>query len=418
MQLYNSLGRKLEPFNPQSPRVSIYVCGITPYDTTHLGHAFTYLTVDLLVRYLRYRGHDLLYVQNVTDIDDDILRKAVEVGEDWLALGNRWTRHFIDDMLALNALPPDHYPRATEMIPEIIEDVGRLLESGVAYLENGSVYFEIECWPDYGKLCCLPRERMLPVANERGNKADDPNKRHPLDFVLWQARVGDEPAWDSPWGWGRPGWHIECSTMATRLIGEVVDIHAGGSDLIYPHHESEIAQVEPLTPGSAYVRHWLHVAMVSYQGEKMSKSIGNLVMVRDLLKIWSPNALRLYLAGYHYRTPWSYEAARLGQSAAMAAKWQEAWSLRLPRRASEAQNGAETAFRTRMEDDLDAPGAIRVLDALADEVLTGAALQHPVFAQQQTLRRLAGVLGLIVDPPEEDGPLRGGWERHRQRFPA
>src|SRR6185503_16067162 len=207
MKLYNALTQSIETFAPQTELITIYVCGITPYDTTHLGHAFTYMAFDVLIRYLEHLNYQVRYAQNVTDIDDDILRKASEVGEDWQTLGNRWTVHFIEDMQTLNVRPPDHFPRATDVIPAIIEAVQKLLAAGVAYEAGGNVYFHIAAWPEYGKLSHIPREDMLAIANERGNKPDDPYKRHPLDFVLWQAQAPAEPAWNSPWGPGRPGWH-------------------------------------------------------------------------------------------------------------------------------------------------------------------------------------------------------------------
>lgn len=228
MQLYNVLTGEKETFTPRNNGVSVYVCGITPYDTTHLGHAFTYTSFDVLIRYLEYLGHQVTYVQNVTDIDDDILRKAREVGEDWREVGNRWTAHFIRDMKALNVRPPQHFPRATEAIDEMLAIIQTLLDGGYAYENGGNVYFHVDSWQAFGQLSKLPRGEMLPVANERGNHPDDPHKRDPLDFVLWQAQAPGEPAWDSPWGPGRPGWHIECSTMATDYLGETVDIHGGG----------------------------------------------------------------------------------------------------------------------------------------------------------------------------------------------
>ena len=247
MELYNTRTQRIEPFTPSGEVVTVYVCGITPYATTHLGHAFTYTTADILVRHLEYLGHQVNYVQNVTDIDDDVLRKAKEIGENWWELGNRWTRHFIEDMQSLNVRPPDHFPRATDFVPQIIKMVQGLLAAGIAYESGGNVYFHVADWPEFGKLSHIPHEEMLPVANERGNNPDDPYKRDPLDFVLWQAQAEGEPAWESPWGNGRPGWHIECSTMSTHFLGETIDIHSGGHDLLFPHHECETAQVEATT---------------------------------------------------------------------------------------------------------------------------------------------------------------------------
>ncbi len=311
MKLYNTLSKKVEIFLPRGDEVSIYVCGITPYDTTHLGHAFTYTSVDILIRYLESKDLSVRYAQNVTDIDDDILRKAKEVGEDWLAVGNRWTMHYIEDMQALNVRAPDFYPRATDAIPEIVEWVQNLLEAGVAYESGGNVYYDVNAWSDFGELSAIPRSEMLPIANERGNHPDDPAKYNPLDFVLWQAMAPGEPSWESPWGPGRPGWHIECSTLSTKYLGETIDIHSGGADLCFPHHECEIAQVEPVTSEQPFVRYWMHTAMVYHDGDKMSKSLGNLVWVRELLKTYSPDALRLYMGKHHYREEWRYNEAEL-----------------------------------------------------------------------------------------------------------
>ncbi len=311
MKLYNSLSRRIERFEPSSDPITVYVCGITPYDTTHIGHAFTYASADILIRFLEFQGYRVRYVQNVTDIDDDILKRAAEVKEDWRHLGDRWTAHFIQDMIALNVRPPEHFPRATDVIPQIIEWVEKLILADVAYVQGQSVYFSIDAWPEYGQLCRASYEEMLPIANERGNNPKDPNKRDPLDFVLWQAQAPGEPAWDSPWGPGRPGWHIECSTMATQFLGETIDIHSGGADLLFPHHESEIAQVEAVTTKTPFTRFWMHVAMVRFEGEKMSKSLGNLVMVRDLLDDWTPDALRLYLGSHHYREAWQFDPQKL-----------------------------------------------------------------------------------------------------------
>ncbi len=207
----------------------------------------------------------------------------------------------------LNVSPPDYYVRATDVITDIIVSVQSLLDTGMAYQSNGNVYFSIDApWPEFGKLNHIPRNKMLPVANERGNHPDDPHKRDALDFVLWQGQAPGEPAWESPWGPGRPGWHIECPTMSTKYLGQPIDIHGGGADLCFPHHECEIAQVEPVTNKPPFVRYWLHTAMVRYQDEKMSKSLGNLVMVRDLLKTYSPDVLRIYLGSHQYRETWSY----------------------------------------------------------------------------------------------------------------
>ena len=417
MRLYNTLSQQVETFTPRGAEVTVYVCGITPYDTTHLGHAFTYANADILIRYLESQGLRVRYVQNVTDIDDDILRKAREVGEDWWTLGNRWTAHFIRDMQALNVRPPDFYPRATDVIPDIIAAVQRLLDAGVAYVAGGSVYFDVNAWAEYGKLSHIPREQMLPIANERGNNPNDPNKRDPLDFVLWQAQAPGEPAWESPWGPGRPGWHIECSTMATRFLGGTVDIHGGGADLVFPHHESEIAQVEPLGQ-KPFVRFWMHSAMVYHEGEKMSKSLGNLVMIQDLLRDHAPDALRLYLGSHHYRRPWSHDEAELARADALARKLRDAALV---------SDGAgdpldpppiQTAFTEAMENDLDTPSDLQVLERLAEAILKAAAEGRSVAAAQEALRRMGYVFGLRLDAAEPEARVIAGWERHLQRFVA
>ncbi|MEZ4869198.1 MAG: cysteine--tRNA ligase [Caldilineaceae bacterium] len=419
MRLYNSYSQQLEQFQPQDEDapVSIYVCGITPYDTTHLGHAFTYTVADILIRYLEYQGRRVRYVQNVTDIDDDILRQADEEGEDWHALGNRWTRHFIQDMQTLNVRPPEFFPRATTVIPQIIEMVQGLLEAGVAYTAAGNVYFQISRWPDFGQLSHLPRVEMLPVANERGNDPDDPHKRDPLDFVLWQAQHPGEPAWSSPWGMGRPGWHIECSTMATHWLGKTIDIHMGGADLLFPHHECEIAQVTPVTH-QPFARYWLHTAMVRQAGEKMSKSLGNLVMVRDLLQHYSPNALRLYLGQHHYRQPWSYAEDELAQAGQLAGQIEQAVNHvdneRMADEHTPLEIGVlERAFVAALDEDLQTPQALEVIGALTEKILQAADDGRSVTQAQQTLRTCCQVFGLyFTDTP----PSATGWMRHLKDF--
>ena len=306
MKIFNTQSQTLEDFTSPDGNVGIYVCGVTPYDTTHLGHAFTFLTYDVLVRYLRFQGYAVTYVQNVTDIDDDILRKAGELGIDWQELGRREIEQYRTDMRNLNAVEFDHYVAATEHITQVVENVRELIDAGVAYEVNGSVYFSIAKDPEFGKLSKLPIEEMLPIANERGNKPDDPNKQDPLDFLLWQAGIPGEPTWDSPWGPGRPGWHIECTAMSRHYLGDQFDIHGGGYDLIFPHHEAEIAQAEAVTGAEPFVRYWMHVAMVDYQGEKMSKSLGNLVYVKNLIQTYSADAIRMSLLRHHYREPWEF----------------------------------------------------------------------------------------------------------------
>ena len=266
--------------------VKMYTCGITPYDAAHLGHAATYLAYDVLQRRLRDLGHETQCVRNVTDVDDDILRKARELGVHYLDLAAEEVSRFDADMAALGLLPAFSEPRATSAIPDILGFIGMVLESGHAYQSGGGgVLRRVVVRAASARSAIYDRADMLELAAERGGNPDDPDKRDPLDFVLWQPSAPDEPAWDSLWGPGRPGWHIECSALAMRELGETIDLHGGGSDLIFPHHECEAAQSEAAT-GSPFVRHWMHGGMVRLGGTKMSKSLGNLVFVHDLLKDW------------------------------------------------------------------------------------------------------------------------------------
>jgi L-cysteine:1D-myo-inositol 2-amino-2-deoxy-alpha-D-glucopyranoside ligase len=377
LRLFDSRRAEPVPFEPlgEGP-IGLYVCGVTPYDTGHLGHAFTYVSFDVLHRYLEYLGHDVVYVQNLTDVDDDLLRRARELGEDYLALGNRYVTAFLTEMAALNWLPPDHYPRATQHIPQMQALIGRLLERGHAYVADGHVYFDLASWPSYGELSRLPRDAMLPIANERGNVPDMPGKRDPLDFVLWQPSAPDEPSWPSPWGAGRPGWHIECSAMSTTYLGNRFEIHGGGADLAFPHHESEIAQSEGATGERPFVAWWMHAGMLRHAGEKMSKSLGNLVLVRDLLGSYTGDAIRHYLVSHHYRDELTFDEGLLGQSAQMVARLREACRVAEeieplagasadPARLHPTVAEHRARFLEAMDDDLDTPAALPELHALA-----------------------------------------------------
>ncbi len=397
MRLFNTQTQSLEDFTPIDNHAGIYVCGVTPYDTTHAGHAFTFLTYDVLVRYLRSKGVDVTYVQNVTDIDDDILRKARERDMPWEELARQETDRYLRDMENLNATPFDHYVAATGHIPAMQDIIAKLLDADLAYVSNGSIYFSVEKDPEFGKLSHLAPEEMLPIANERGNVPDDPNKRAPIDFIMWQAAAPGEPTWDSPWGPGRPGWHIECSAMAMQYLGATVDIHGGGYDLIFPHHECEIAQSENSSGITPFVRTWMHVAMVDYQGEKMSKSLGNLVLASEVLKTHSSDAFRLYLHSNHYRTQWEYVDEAIEEWAALAADMAKAATLS----AAEGSKLDVSTHRQRFEDaldnDLDTPAAIEALRAI-----TTAILQAPgttdIGQAQSELRELSGILGLTLEP--------------------
>ena len=308
MRLHDTARRDVVPFEP-GPRVTMYSCGITPYDAAHLGHAAVYLYFDMLQRRLQDAGHETRCVRNVTDVDDDILRKARELGVHYLDLAAEEMARFDAEMGLLNLLPVYSEPRATSAISEILSLIGEALERGHAYESGGSVYFSVATFPEFGRISGFDRARMLEFAAEHGGRPDDPNKRDPLDFVLWQPSLPDEPAWESRWGPGRPGWHIECSALVLRELGETIDIHGGGRDLVFPHHECETAQSESVT-GKQFVRLWFHVGLVGLGGTKMSKSFGNLVFVGDLCKEWDPPAVRLALLAHHYREDWDWRTDR------------------------------------------------------------------------------------------------------------
>ena len=396
MQLFNTQTGRVEHFTPRDGAVGMYVCGVTPYDTTHVGHAFTFLTFDILARWLRYKGIDVTYVQNVTDIDDDILRKAKEVGVTWTELGDREIAKYLKDMEDLNWVAPDHYVRATDHIPEMLEITQALIDKGHAYESGGNVYFSVASDPEFGKLSHIPRDMMLPIANERGNTPDDPNKRDPLDFVLWQAWQEGEPSWDSPYGPGRPGWHVECSAMASRYLGPSIDIHGGGFDLVFPHHEAEIAQSENAFGVEPFARSWVHAAMVGYNGEKMSKSLGNLVLVSNTLENYTADALRLYLFSNHYRTPWTFEDEEMDRWASVAGDLVEAIDLPAYGIDNELDVSSERErFRNAMDDDLNTPVAIESLREIASAILESPE-DDDTRAAQRSLRELGDVLGLTL----------------------
>ena len=358
MRLYDTARQAVVPFEP-GPVATMYTCGITPYDATHLGHAATYVTYDVLQRRLRDRGHETRCVRNITDVDDDILRKAREIGVHYLDLAAAETARFDSDMEALGMLPCWSEPRATSAIADIRKFIGLVLDRGNAYQSGGSVYFDISTFDRFGQVSHLDRDAMLALAAEHGGNPDDPNKRNPLDFVLWQKSAPDEPAWDSKWGPGRPGWHIECSALAMRELGGTVDLHGGGSDLIFPHHECEAAQSEVVT-GQQFVRHWMHQAMVRMDGAKMSKSLGNLVFVSDLLKEYDPQAIRLAIVAHHYRDSWEWNDSLMPAAAERLDAWQAS-----PAGQAEAGDAVLQQVRACLDDDLDTPSAVAAIDAAA-----------------------------------------------------
>jgi len=360
--LYNTLTREKEPLSDQS--VGIYVCGVTPYDTTHLGHAFTYTAFDVLIRYLRFLGLKVTYVRNVTDIDDDILLRARSHEMHWKELGDREYAKFATDMEHLNNLPPEHEPRATEHIPDIVQIIEGLLAKGCAYASDGNVYFDVKNYAGFGDLCGLSYVAQLELANERGNFPADPLKHDPLDFVLWQAKKDGEPSWPSPWGEGRPGWHIECSAMSMKYLGDSFAIHGGGGDLVFPHHEAEIAQSECLT-GKPFVRFWMHTGMLYCGEHKMSKSLGNMVFLADLLPVCPPDAIRLYLLGHHYREPWNHDRRELATARTLARKLSQALNGGLEEASPDEIEHCGSGVLAALADDLDTTRAIEELRKLA-----------------------------------------------------
>ena len=389
VRLYDTAQRAVVDFTPDRV-VRMYVGGITPYDSTHLGHAATYLAYDLLARRLEELGHEVRMVRNVTDVDDSILPKARELGVPYLELAEAELARFQADMDALGMRPPIAEPRATEAIPDMIRMITELLERDHAYLTHGTVYFDVSSFPRFGELSHYTHEHMVRLAAARGGRPEDPHRREPLDFVLWQPSLPDEPAWRAPFGVGRPGWHIECSVMATETLGTPLDLHGGGTDLIFPHHECEIAQSESLDQGP-FAQHWMHSAMVSYEGEKMSKSLGNLVFVSDLLKRADPRAIRLALMRHHYRAGFEWYDTDLEEGTALLHRLLAAAGRPGgPNPASFADR-----FRAALDHDLDAPRALEALDDLASAVLSGG--DDPTAPE--TLRELGALLGVDLSRP-------------------
>ena len=398
IRLFDTASRSLQLLDAGDRAVRLYVCGITPYDGGHLGHAFTYHTFDVLTRRLRSLGHPVRSVRNVTDVDDDMMRVSAARGIGWRELADQVVRDFDRDMGAIDILAVDAAPRASQHVPAMVDWISRIADAGMAYAVDGWVYFEVAKLPAYGHLSRLGAEEMLRLSRERGADPDDPRKRAPLDFVLWQPSRSGEPSWASPWGAGRPGWHIECSVLSTVELGTPLDVHGGGDDLIFPHHESEIAQAAGVGI-SPYARLWVHVAMVGYQGEKMSKSLGNLVFVRQLLERVPAATVRLLLAGHHHRAAWEYTEADLDGAEGRRRRYATA------ARAGAALEGAEAGdwrarFLARIDDDLDAPGALQVADRLADRlVASGTAGPEDGAALLAQLLDLVGAASAVQPAP-------------------
>ena len=396
MKVFNTLSGKKEDFKPQGDEVKMYVCGVTPYADAHLGHAMSYIIFDVIRRYLRYRGHKVKYVQNVTDIDDKIIDRANKLGIPQRELAEKFTRSYFEDMKALNIEEPDVTPYATDEIPKIIEIVQGLIDKGYGYESEGSVYFRVRNVPDYGKLSRRSLDSMKAgIRVESGEEKEDP-----MDFVLWKASKPGEPAWDSPWGKGRPGWHIECSAMSLKYLGNTLDIHGGGQDLVFPHHENEIAQSESFTGVKPFVRHWLHNGMVQMGGEKMSKSLGNLITIKEALDKYSADAIRVFVLMSHYRSPLTYSQEILEAAEKGAERLRQ--SVRSDERAEVGVGVDIEAYRKRftdaMDDDFNTPKALATLFDLARELNRLRDMGQGVARGQFLLISLADVLGLTLAP--------------------
>jgi cysteinyl-tRNA synthetase len=398
MKLYNTLTQETAEFVPAGDEVKIYVCGVTPYDEAHVGHAMSYIVFDVLRRYLEFRGYKVRHVQNFTDIDDKIINRARERGEDPLALSKRLSERYLEDMRAINVLPATVYAYATAEMPQIIEMTQGLIDKGFAYASHGDVYYRVTRKPDYGKLSHQSVDTI--IAGQR-IEADE-GKEHPADFALWKAAKLGEPAWDSPWGPGRPGWHIECSAMSLRYLGPMIDIHGGGTDLIFPHHENEMAQTEAYSGVTPFVRYWLHNGMLRMNGEKMSKSLGNFVTIRDAVEKYGGDALRLFVLGGTYSKPLNFTEDGLRGNRAGAERLRTAARRAGQPTSDEAVDPSRSrdAFIAAMEEDLNTAGAIAALFDLATEINRGRDAGLRIEAAQATLLELAGVLGLRLEETE------------------
>lgn len=366
LSLYNDLTHQKEIFTPlEKGKVRFYVCGPTVYDYIHVGNARPFILFDILRRHMEDMGYEVVYVQNFTDIDDKMINKARDLGISVDELAERFITAYFEDADALGIRRATMHPRATHYIPQIIKLVERLIERGHAYVVDGDVYFDVLSFPEYGRLSKQSLEELLSGARVE----IDPKKRHPLDFALWKAQKPGEPAWDSPWGMGRPGWHIECSAMAIDILGETIDIHAGGSDLLFPHHENEIAQAEAAT-GKAFVRYWIHNGYLLIEEEKMSKSLGNIVSVREAMRLYSPLAIRLFMLSAHYRSPLSFSGEALNHAVSAAGRLQNGWkelSFALQHRPRKKERddvlretieATEARYEEELNDDFNTAGAL------------------------------------------------------------
>jgi cysteinyl-tRNA synthetase len=397
MKVFDTLSGQKTEFKPEGKTVNMYVCGVTVYDECHIGHAMSYVIFDAIRRYLEFRGYKVKHVQNFTDIDDKIINRANQLGISSTELAEKYIDEYFKDMDALNIKRAHVYPKATEEIPKIIEVIQGLIEKGFAYDSEGSVYFRVRNFPGYGKLSRQELDDMM----SRGS-VEEGKKENPLDFALWKAAKPGEPFWPSPWGQGRPGWHIECSAMALKYLGKTLDIHGGGQDLVFPHHENEITQSESFTGVVPFVRHWLHNGLLQLGENKMSKSLGNLITVKQALERYSPDGLRLFILSSHYRSPLTYSEE--------VVKASESGMERLRQAAKDGKTTGKkvldaepykSRFIGSMDDDFNTAQALAVLFELAREINRGREENCDVTAAQAILRELAGVLGFTLEEPKK-----------------
>ncbi len=406
MKIHSTFSGQKEDFVPEGKEIKMYVCGVTPYDSCHIGHAMSYIIFDMVRRYLAFRGYKVKYVQNFTDIDDKIIARANERGIPAKAMAEEFINEYFEDMDALNIMRADIYPLATEEVPDIIRVVQALIDKGFAYELNGDVYFRVQKADNYGKLS----HRKLDDMRAGARIEIDENKEYALDFAVWKAAKPGEPSWESPWGLGRPGWHIECSVMAQKYLGNTIDIHGGGQDLVFPHHENEIAQSEAYTGVIPFVKFWMHNGLLQLDREKMSKSLGNLITVKEILQKASADALRLFVLSSHYRSPLTFSDEGLVAMERGADRLLRAAQLEI----NEAQGAPLDAepYRKRfidaMDDDFNSAQAVACLFDLAREINKSGEESSRIDEAQIMLRKLAGVLGLKlekVQKPFEAGPF-------------
>ncbi|MFC1942500.1 cysteine--tRNA ligase [Chloroflexota bacterium] len=405
MKVFNTLSGQKEEFSPQGDEIKMYVCGVTPYDHAHLGHAMSYIIFDVIRRYLRSLGHKIKFIQNITDIDDKIIARANQRGVSTHELAEEFTKSYFDDMEALNIKPADVNPRATEEIPKMIEVIRGLIDKGFAYPAKGSVYFRVRKVDDYGKLSHRNLDSMMTGAGvESGEEKEDP-----MDFVLWKASKPDEPKWESPWGPGRPGWHIECSAMSLEYLGETLDIHGGGQDLVFPHHENEIAQSESFTGVKPFARYWLHNGLLQLGEEKMSKSLGNLITIKQALEKYGADALRIFVLSSHYRSPLTYTEEVIEAAASGAERLIRVISREDPAGGGEAILDAEPyrkIFFEAMDDDFNTPQALAVLFDLARAINQAGDSGMSFMEARDTMITLArDIIGLKLEESEIGGQM-------------